>query len=53
MNRVSVERRIRHLQRELVRAAMTPDRSRADRARTLIKAMEIERRNLRQLMNHE
>lgn len=51
MNRVSVERKIRHLQRELVRTAMAPVEVRPNRARALIKAMEIERRNLRQLMN--
>ncbi len=53
MRRSVIERRIRHLQREMVRTAADPRQLGSNRAQALIRAMAQERQQLRRAMNHE
>ncbi|MDJ0654023.1 MAG: hypothetical protein QNJ40_07720 [Xanthomonadales bacterium] len=50
MRRIAIEKRIRQLQAQLIRLSMSADPSSAPRLRTLMKAIAIERRNLRLVM---
>ena len=46
MKRVTIERRIRHLQREMVKLSMSADPRRGRILQTLLRSIAIERRQL-------
>ena len=50
MRRLAIEKRIRQLQAQLVRLSMTSGPRRELRSKTLMKAIAIERRNLKLVM---
>ncbi|MEM9533918.1 MAG: hypothetical protein AAGA23_23595 [Pseudomonadota bacterium] len=51
MQRAAIERRIRYLQREMVRAAMSTDHEREFRSQALIRALAVERSHLKREMS--
>ncbi len=53
MEKTAIERKIRYLQREMVRNAACPQSGRAALAQSLMRAMAQERQLLRRVMNHE
>lgn len=53
MQRAAIERRIRHLQREMVRTAVSTDPDRNGRSQALIRAMGVQRQQLRRVTRHE